>query len=641
MAFITTGGYWQDQGYYEDYSNPQFDAGARTIEELTADGAFTFTVGQATGIVCGLNAVDLDSDYLEIEHAFYIENGRFRVVENGVFKTAFSNYTTGAAFKIERIGGVVKYYVDNNLKYTSLSASTGTVFLDCSLYAANDTIILGEVTTLNPSETLEIELPKPSIDFLENADTANIIIELSPPELYLEELLVYELHITLPKPELDFLVEGESRLIIDLPKPTIFIRETLIVPDYSILQFSLPKPQLRLNEEENLSLDIELPLAVVISEVPDFCHITLPKPLIGFQEETQNFFLMEWPRWTLDFEIFINEVILTIPSPKLVVSGTVHSFTVDLEIPAPTLSIYGGGTTKFTIPAPTLTIAGTVQQLARVEFEIPSPELAITGKVGSIGLVAFEIPAPELSVFSGGRVVLEIPAPVLAVTGNVSHLARVELTIPAPVVAVTGEVYGLARVDFEIPAPILYVGRGNYVGFEIPEPILVVTATVVGTPTEAAAETTYAINMNTGAVTQLLLGGFDRMVAAHGRLYGIKNGALTRMEGDIDGTNTPIQATVRFAQQTFGSNMVKRISDVYWSTRENDGISMDLIADENTVWRYQTPTDTAPAYGTCKIKTGRGVTFHTAGFVLRNRSGGKLDIGGGEFLVNPLSRKPK
>lgn len=299
MPYIVTGGSWQDQGYYETYSNPQFDAGARTVEELTSDGSFTFSVGQATGIVCGLNAVDLDADYLEIEHAFYIENGKVRVVENGVFKTAFSNYTTGAVFKIERIGGVVKYYVDSILKYTSLSASIGTVFLDCSLFAANDTIILGEVTVLNPSETLTIVLPKPTINFLEDADATNIIIELSPPELYLEELLVYELTITLPKPELDFLVEGESRLIFELPKPTVYIRETLIVPDYSILQFSIPKPQLRLNEEENLSLDIELPLAVVISEVPDFCHITLSKPLLGFQEEIQNILLADWPRWTL------------------------------------------------------------------------------------------------------------------------------------------------------------------------------------------------------------------------------------------------------------------------------------------------------------------------------------------------------
>ena len=67
---------------------------------------------------------------------------------------------------------------------------------------------------------------------------------------------------------------------------------------------------------------------------------------------------------------------------------------------------------------------------------------------------------------------------------------------------------------------------------------------------------------------------------------------------------------------------------------------MELIANKPTIGRYKPPTDTAPAYGTHKIKTGRGVSFHTAGLTVRNRDGGQLDIGGVELLVSPLSRKP-
>jgi hypothetical protein len=197
-------------------------------------------------------------------------------------------------------------------------------------------------------------------------------------------------------------------------------------------------------------------------------------------------------------------------------------------------------------------------------------------------------------------------------------------------------VYGRATATLEIPLPLLYAGTGNRATLEIPAPFLSTTATTTST-----AETTYAINLSTGAVTQLLLGGFDKLVTAHGRLYGLKNGALTRLEGDVDGSATTIPATIRFAPQTFGSNAVKRMSDVYWSTREADGITMELVADERTAWRYQTPTDTAPAYGTHKIKVGRGVSFHTAGLTVRNRNGGALDIGGVELLVGPLSRKPK
>ena len=50
---------------------------------------------------------------------------------------------------------------------------------------------------------------------------------------------------------------------------------------------------------------------------------------------------------------------------------------------------------------------------------------------------------------------------------------------------------------------------------------------------QTQVETTYAVNLTTGAVTTLLLGGFDKLMTAHGRLYGLKNGELTRLEGDI------------------------------------------------------------------------------------------------------------
>lgn len=669
MSFIVTGGYWQDQGYYTSYSNPQFDAGARSVEELTADGAFTFTVGQATGIICGLNAVDNDADYLEIEHAFYVENGKVRVVENGVFKTAFSNYTTGAVFKIDRIGSTVRYFVNNVLHYTSLLVSTGTVFLDCSLYAANDTVILGGIEAYDRLEftlpktalyleealALEIPLPNPSVILLET--DSQLVFDLPKPTLYLEEALSLsislpeptlaliadeDLHITLPKPELLVWDEDTSTLIFTLPKPTLYIRETLIVPDYSILQFSIPNPQLRLNEEENLSLEIAVPApAVVISQDSDFLHITLPSVSVGLQEAVQDLFVLSWPKWLMTCVIPINEALWTLPTPTFSAKGTRHTSSSSLPVPAPTFAARGGGVSAFSMPAPVFAAAGTVQQVGRFAATLPEPVFAATGLVGSVGDFVVTVSAPQMTGLGGAVSAWVMPAPVFAATGKVAHIATAALQIPAPILVATGTVYNLGRATLVMPSPVFYAGKGNEFIVEVAAPILVATGTYRGTTAETTAETTYAVNLNTGAVTQLLLGGFDKLVAAHGRLYGLKDGALTRLDGDVDGTDTVIPATIRFAPQTFGTNAVKRISDVYWSARETAGMTMELVADEKTVWRYQTATDTAPAYGTHKVKTGRGVVFHTAGFVVRNRNGGTLDIGGGEFMVSPLTRKPR
>jgi hypothetical protein len=118
-----------------------WDAGARSIASLSGNGAFTFTVGQSVGIVCGLNESNLTVDYREINHAFWIEDNQYRIIESGEFKTALALFTPGAVFRIERFEDEVQYLIDDVWVFTSTVPSTGTVFLDASLLAYNDSII--------------------------------------------------------------------------------------------------------------------------------------------------------------------------------------------------------------------------------------------------------------------------------------------------------------------------------------------------------------------------------------------------------------------------------------------------------------------------------------------------------------------
>ena len=119
---------------------PAWDAGASLVDTLPGSGAYQFTVGQSVGIVCGLSPTDLSVFYGEISHAFWIETGRCKVMEAGASKTGFFTTTPATVFKIERQETTVRYYMDGVLCYTSTTPSVGTVLLDSSLYAYNDTI---------------------------------------------------------------------------------------------------------------------------------------------------------------------------------------------------------------------------------------------------------------------------------------------------------------------------------------------------------------------------------------------------------------------------------------------------------------------------------------------------------------------
>lgn len=327
MSFIVTGGYWEDQGYWETYSNPAFDAGARTVAEFSSDGFFTFSVEQATGIVCGLNTLDSGAEETEILYGFYLESGLVRIVERGVFKTAFVSYTpVTSVFRVERINGRVRYYKDGTLLYTSPVLSTGTVFLDCSLYAAGDTILGGDqedyaqlhITLPHPEVffeealRLEISLSKPQLILLEN-DGGQLLFDIPIPELIFDEapdlffslpiptldlIADEDLTVTLPSPQLILWSEDESLLYIEVPKPALVLKERAITPDVSLLQFSIPQPRITLNEEEHLSLDLLIPPPIIgLSDGYEYCHIELPQPLLGMTPAIMNFGILEWPQW--------------------------------------------------------------------------------------------------------------------------------------------------------------------------------------------------------------------------------------------------------------------------------------------------------------------------------------------------------
>lgn len=337
MPFVVTGGHWEDRSYWESYVEPDWDAGARSIATLEGGGAFSFSVGKAVGIICGLNSLDESADYLEIEHAFYIENGQTRIIENGIYKTAFTAYTTlTSVFKIERIGTSVTYTLDGDLLYTSSLPSTGTVFLDCSLFAKDDTIILLDsyssdslaltlpklTVALEEGITLAIELPTLHTGFIEDANFTYISLVLNPLSLYLDEAIALsvslpkptlyleeaiQLHLTLPSLTLSAMDDETSYSHITLPKLTVALREVRIIPDASQMELILPKITVTINEAEDLSLEITLPkLLVVGTDLDSYCQIQLSPLAVGLSEGVSDFFLLGWPSWT--FSLFDAEV---------------------------------------------------------------------------------------------------------------------------------------------------------------------------------------------------------------------------------------------------------------------------------------------------------------------------------------------
>lgn len=159
----------------------------------------------------------------------------------------------------------------------------------------------------------------------------------------------------------------------------------------------------------------------------------------------------------------------------------------------------------------------------------------------------------------------------------------------------------------------------------------------VGDPDRATL--TYAINLNTGAVTQFKNCSFDRLVRAHGVLYGLKDGNVYRFGGDQDPNSTPINASVRFAPQGFETGMKKRLIDTYLFSRIPGALRVLPIYDETEQLAYSSLGYEMDGLINHKVKVGKGNAFHTLGLVVENTDGGTFDVGALRLNVQTLSRR--
>lgn len=118
-----------------------WNSGARSIKSMPASGRIEFMSPQQTsGAVVGLNQTDSDSGYATIDKAWYLAGGVARIYEDGVEKMYVGPYATDDLFVIERMFGVVQYKKNGAVVYTSETLLTDPVFMDVSLYTADDSI---------------------------------------------------------------------------------------------------------------------------------------------------------------------------------------------------------------------------------------------------------------------------------------------------------------------------------------------------------------------------------------------------------------------------------------------------------------------------------------------------------------------
>jgi hypothetical protein len=84
----------------------------------------------------GLGNTNQNAGYADVEYGLHLmDNGALEVLESGNNRGTYGSYSVGDVLKVAVVSGVVKYYRNNTVIYTSSVTPSYSLYLDTSFYS--------------------------------------------------------------------------------------------------------------------------------------------------------------------------------------------------------------------------------------------------------------------------------------------------------------------------------------------------------------------------------------------------------------------------------------------------------------------------------------------------------------------------
>jgi hypothetical protein len=137
-----------------------YNAGAVSVATIpSGDGYVRFRPGDdMTTKAAGLGTANDNTSRRDIEHAFaFSAAGGVSIVESGVVRLHAGTYEADDTFAVQVVGGVVTYWIDGVLVYTSTVAPTYPLRLDTALRTPGSAIVDAEIAAGEAGRTSSFE----------------------------------------------------------------------------------------------------------------------------------------------------------------------------------------------------------------------------------------------------------------------------------------------------------------------------------------------------------------------------------------------------------------------------------------------------------------------------------------------------
>lgn len=595
---------------------PAFDAGARTIGQLPGDGTFSFAVGQAYGVACGLGPVDASANITDIRFGFLIAGNRYQIIVDGQPGTVYRSYSALSRFAITRSNGVLCAYVNGTLIETDQSAERRLLFGDCSLYAFGDTIEDAEIETSVAYEviTANIGLGPTSVSGTQGTATVGFA-GLGPLGIVARAL---EPHIVGV-----FWAKGSETASVvasvGIGRLSAYGADFSAVGEHNfgdvgvgwlatggfdgqISTMLQPAGVGWLGTRSSDKVNVAYGL-VGVGVVRVMAIVSAPNKLIATA-----------PAFAMSFEDISEEARASLPiAVPLSTARTGIETTLPIPLPALTAQISGDWVAAdLTVPVLDITasVVDGTGQLAAPNLNIPVPQAA-----GVISFAWAQLPvivptvAASIVDIDGAWGVLPVVLPT--VLGNISD-ERITATLP--VIVPEANTSYLVRIEAALSLPVLLTfGRVKDVH-------------------AGQAFATLAVNLSHAGVTVPSYPAFVKMVPGFGLT---SDGTLYRLG---DAAEYPF-ARIKLPSSNFDIAQRKRITHLYTHGRTNEPIEVEIQVDENQIYRYVSRVSYSPDSSIQRVQLGKGIVFWAASIAVEARDGGTLNIGVIELLVDRKNKR--
>src|SRR5205823_2701517 len=112
-----------------------WDAGAASTRAIQSGNGYVQASADDTTTykLFGLSNGDSNANQADVDFALFMAGGVLKVYENGLLKGNFGSYVTGDLLKVSVGSGIVRYYRNSTLIYTSSAQPTYPLLVDTSI----------------------------------------------------------------------------------------------------------------------------------------------------------------------------------------------------------------------------------------------------------------------------------------------------------------------------------------------------------------------------------------------------------------------------------------------------------------------------------------------------------------------------